>query len=76
MSSVHPDILIALGVFLLVLSVPSLISAAVDRRPPRVAVLTAIIAGVLIVYTVQTNPGVYSLQEVPNVFIRVAAMII
>lgn len=76
MSSVDPDILIALGVFFLVLSVPSLIAAAIDRRPPKVAVLTAVVAGVLIVYAVQTNPGVYSLQDVPNVFIRVAAKII
>ncbi len=76
MSSFDPDILVALGVFLLVLSVPSLISAAIDRRPPRVAALTAILAGGILVYTVQTNPGVYSLKEVPNVFIRVAAKII
>lgn len=76
MSSIDPDILVALGVFLLVLSVPSLISATIDRRPPRVAALTAIVAGALLVYTVQTNPGVYSVRDVPNVFIRVAAKII
>lgn len=76
MSGVDPDILIALGVFLLVLSVPSMISAMIDRRPPRVAALTAIIAAGLLVYTVQTNPGVYSLRDVPDVFIRVAAMVI
>ncbi|MEO0371734.1 MAG: hypothetical protein AAF231_09790 [Pseudomonadota bacterium] len=76
MANVDPDILIALGVFLLVLSVPSLISAVIDRRPPRVAALTAIIAAGILVYTVQTNPGIYSLRDVPDVFIRVAARFI
>ena len=76
MFSVDPDILIALGVFLLVLSVPSLIAAMIDRRPPRVAALTAILAAGILVYVVQTNPGVFSLRDVPDVFIRVAAKII
>ncbi len=76
MSNVEPDILIALGVFLLVLSVPSLISAMIDRRPPRVAALTAIFAAGILIYAVQTNPGAYSLRDVPDVFIRVAAKII
>ncbi|MEL7254711.1 MAG: hypothetical protein AAFZ04_13510 [Pseudomonadota bacterium] len=76
MTGVDPDILIALGVFLLVLSVPSLIAAMIDRRPPRVAALTAILAGGILVYVVQTNPGTYSLRDVPDVFIRVAAKII
>ena len=76
MSQVDPDILIVLGVFLLVLSVPSLISAAIDRRPPRVAALTAILAGGILVYTIQSNPGAYSGKDVPDVFIRVAAKII
>ena len=72
----HPDVMMALGLFLLVLSVPSLIAAIIDRRPPRVAALTAIMAGGLIVFTIQTNPGAYSVKDVPDVFIRVAAMII
>ncbi|MEL7012787.1 MAG: hypothetical protein AAFO72_05855 [Pseudomonadota bacterium] len=72
----HPDVMMALGLFLLVLSVPSLIAAILDRRPPRVAALTAIAAGGLIVFTIQNNPGVYSVKDVPDVFIRVAAMII
>ena len=54
----HPDIMMAFGIFLLVLSVPSLIAAIIDRRPPRMAALTAIVAGGLIVYTLQNNPGV------------------
>ena len=72
----HPDVMMALGLFLLVLSVPSLIAAIIDRRPPRVAALTAIMAGGLIVFTIPTNPGAYSVKDVPDVFIRVAAMII
>lgn len=76
MSGVDPDILICLGVFLLVLSVPSLIAAIVDRRPPRVAALMAIVAAGLIVYTVQTYPGAYTIRDVPDAFIRVAAKII
>lgn len=76
MFTVEPDILVALGIFLLVLSVPSLIAAMIDRRPPRVAALTAIVAAGILVYTVQTNPGVYSLRDVPDVFIRVAAKFI
>lgn len=76
MANADPDILIVLGVFLLVLSVPSLIAAVIDRRPPRVAALTAIVAAGLIVYTVQTHPGTYTIRDVPDAFIRVAAKII
>jgi hypothetical protein len=76
MGGFDPDICVAVGVILLVLSVPSVISAIIDKRAPRVAAITMVIAGSLIVYAVQTNPGVYSLKEVPNVFIRIAAMII
>ena len=72
----HPDIMMAFGIFLLVFSVPSLIAALIDRRPPRMAALTAIVAGGLIVYTLQNKPGVYIVRDVPDVFIRVAAMII
>lgn len=76
MGQFDPDICMAVGVVLAVLSVPSMLSAFIDRRAPRVATFTVIVAGCLMVYAVQSKPGVYSIQEIPNVFIRVAARVI
>ncbi len=76
MGNLDPDICMAVGIVLAVLSVPSMLSAFIDRRAPRVATFTVIVAGCLIVYAIQSNPGVYSIQDIPNVFIRVAAQFI
>ena len=67
------DILLIIGIVLAVLSVPAMLSAFSESRAPRVATFTAVVAGCMIVYAVQTQPGGYSWSEVPEVFVRVVA---
>jgi hypothetical protein len=68
---VDPDLFLVIGAVLLVLAVPSLLSAFAESRPPRTAAILAIAAGILIVVAVRNNPSGYSISELPDVFIRV-----
>lgn len=67
------DLFLVLGIVLAGFSIPSVLSAITDGRAPRASALTILIAGGLILYAVQTQPGGYTLQDIPNAFVRVAA---
>ena len=60
-----------LGLVIAGFFVPSLVSAYSEGRAPRVAAIAAIAGLGLIVWAVQGKPGGYSLNEVPEVFVRV-----
>ncbi len=66
-----PDIALVLGLVLVALSIPSMLSAISDRRAPRASALTILIAGALILYAVQSQPGGYTLQDIPRAVVRV-----
>ena len=68
-----PDLLLVIGIVLAVLAVPSMLSAIADRRTPRGAAVVAIIAGCMIVWAFREQPGGYTIQEIPEVFVRVVA---
>ena len=70
------DIALIAGLILLLLSIPSMLSAYSAERTPRASMLTLLIAGGLIIYAVQTKPGGYQLTDVPDVFFSVVARII
>ncbi|PVA09869.1 hypothetical protein DC366_12210 [Pelagivirga sediminicola] len=70
-----PDLILVIGIVLGVFSVPSIISALSDRRPPRVAALVLIASGCLIVWAIQKKPSGYALRDVPNAFVRVIGQI-
>ncbi len=70
------DLALVIGCLLAVLSVPSILSAVSDQRSPRASALTVLIAGGLILYALQKNPGGYSFAKLPNVFVSVAADIL
>ena len=67
------DILFVIGIVLAILSVPAMFSAYSERRAPRVATFSAIAAVCLIIWAVQTQPGGYTIEEIPEVFVRVVA---
>jgi len=69
----NTDLLLVIGVTLGVFSVPSILSAISEGRAPRVAALTIIGSGALILYAINTHPGGYTLQDVPGAFVRVVA---
>ena len=64
---------LVLGIVIAGLSVPSILSAVSDGRAPRASAITILIAGGLILLAIQTQPGGYTLQEIPDVFVRVIA---
>lgn len=67
------DLMLVIGVVLGVFSVPAILSAISEGRAPRVAALTIIASGALVLYAVNTHPGGYTLQDVPGAFVRVVA---
>jgi len=68
-----PDLALVVGLILTTLAIPSIISALSDSRAPRASALTILIAGGLVLYALQSNPGGYEFAEIPDVFIRVLA---
>lgn len=65
-----------LGLLLALLSLPSLLSAWVDRRIPYVAVIMMLVAAALIVPVWLAQPGGIPLREWPGMIINVIAKII
>ncbi|MGR3500827.1 hypothetical protein [Pseudaestuariivita sp.] len=74
--TLDPDIALVIGLVLGVFSLPALVTAFAEARAPKVAVLTILISGGLIAFALVTNPGAYSLQNIPNVFVEVIARFI
>lgn len=65
------DLALVIGIFVLVVSLPSVFSAVVARRTPLVGVLASFIGLALLAYAVSLGEGKYTITEVPNVFLRV-----
>ncbi|MEP0143657.1 hypothetical protein [Tateyamaria sp.] len=68
-----PDMYLVLGILVAGFSIPSILSAIADGRAPRASAITILIAGGLILLAIQTQPGGYTLHEIPDVFVRVIA---
>ncbi|WP_299208639.1 hypothetical protein [uncultured Tateyamaria sp.] len=71
-----PDFYLVLGILLAGFSIPSVLSAISDRRAPRASAITILISGGLILLAIQTQPGGYTIEEIPDVFVRVIARLI
>lgn len=69
----HPDLALVLGITLAAFSIPSMVSAFADRRTPRVSALVVILAGVLILWAMNTQPNGYQWRDIPETFVRVIA---
>lgn len=70
------DLYLVTGIILALLAIPSVFSAIMDGHPPRVATLVLMAAGVLIILAIKERPGGYTLEDVPNAFVRVVAQVI
>jgi hypothetical protein len=64
------DLLLTVGIILLVLSIPSLLSAWVEGRAPRLGAIMAIAALGMIVAALLYSPGGYAFEEVPGVMLK------
>jgi uncharacterized membrane protein len=65
------DLLLTLGIVLAVLSIPTLLSAWVEGRVPRLGALFLLTAIVMIIYAVTTRPGGYAFDEIPGIMLAV-----
>ncbi len=68
-----PDLSLVIGLILAGFSIPSILSALTEGRAPRASAITILIAGGLILYALQNQPGGYTIADIPEVFVRVIA---
>ncbi|MBN2630426.1 MAG: hypothetical protein JXR75_07790 [Rhodobacteraceae bacterium] len=67
------DLMFVVGTVLAALSIPSILSAYSDSRPPRAAAVILMIGGTLLVVALSQKPGGVTISEIPNIFLRVFA---
>lgn len=65
------DLALILGLILIALSIPSILSAISDRRSPRIPAVLLLVGGGLATYAVSSHPGGYQLEQIPEVFFSV-----
>ena len=65
------ELIFIIGIVLGVFSIPAIMSAFSEGRAPRVAAITVILAGGMVLWAVKENPGGYNLKEIPEIFVRV-----
>ncbi len=65
--------MLVFGIVIAVLTIPSLVSALNDRRPPRTGIIMIIVAGSFLVAALSTRPGGYRIDQIPDAFSRVIA---
>ena len=70
------DLLLVIGIILGALSIPALISAFSESRPPRAAAILIMIASVLIVAAIWQKPSGYQIADIPDVFFRVVGRLV
>ncbi|KMK68421.1 hypothetical protein [Puniceibacterium sp. IMCC21224] len=71
-----PDLTLVIGLVIGLFSIPSMISAYSDERPPRVAALCLVLAGGLILNAMQNKPGGFRVSELPHVFYGVVGRLL
>lgn len=64
-----PDLLLAIGVTVGVLTLPAFLAAWREGRAPRVGAILLVVAGTLIVAATMRKPQGYTLTEVPGAVI-------
>lgn len=70
------DLFYVIGLVIAAFSIPPIIGALSDGRAPRAAAIMVLIGGGLIALAVNDRPGVYTLKNTPDVFVRVVARVI
>ncbi|GGE06843.1 hypothetical protein SAMN05421774_102675 [Gemmobacter megaterium] len=67
----NSDLMLVVGLIVGVLTIPALLNAWTEGRPPRAAAIMVMIAIGLVVMAVRLAPGGYALDDLPDVFFRV-----
>ena len=67
------DLVLTLGIVLFVFTLPSLLSAWVEGRIPRVGAIIVIASLAMIVAAVSSRPGGYPINDIPGIMLSVVA---
>ena len=70
------DLYLVSGLVIGVFAIPSIIGALTEGRAPRVAAITVLVAGTLVVLALRENPRGYELSDVPDAVIRVIGAVV
>ncbi len=70
------DLVLTSGIVLLVLAMPSLLSAWVEGKAPRLGALMVVTGAVMIVTALSVRPGGYAFGDVPRVVVDVFARLV
>lgn len=65
------DTFFVIGLGLGVLSIPAVVSSISKGDRPRIATITLMIAGTMIVWAISNKPGGYTIESIPAVVARV-----
>ena len=65
------DVMFVVGLGLLIVSLPVIISAITDRKLPILGIVLVIVGSVAITTAVARNPGGYSVYDIPEIVGRV-----
>lgn len=70
------DYLLTIGLLLGLFSIPAMLSAYADRRPPRASMAAFILSVAIVAFAYAQHPGGYTPADVPNVVVSVIADIL
>lgn len=65
------DVVFVAGLIIAGFSFPSIVGAFSEGRAPRTAALLLLLGGGMVAAAIYDKPGMYSLQTVPDAFVRV-----
>ena len=69
----YTDLILVLGVGILALTFPAIVSAFSRGVPPRSAMITFFVGGLMVLYANSRSPEGYSAADMPQVVMRVIA---
>ena len=72
----NSDLALVIGIVLGALAIPSMINAFSESRAPRSAAILIMIASVLIIVAMWQKPSGYTIEEIPDVFLRVVGRVL
>ncbi|WP_439521306.1 hypothetical protein [Marivita sp.] len=68
-----PDTFFVIGLGLGVLSIPAVVSSISKGQRPRIATITLMIAGAMVVWAISKKPGGYSIEVIPRIVAKVVS---
>lgn len=72
----NTDYLLTTGLVVGLFSIPAMLSAYADLRPPRMSMAAFILSVATMAFAYANHPGGYVMSDVPNVVVSVIADII